>query len=55
MEKWIIACADDSQISLTDFSLPHDFRELKNITKTSKSENQDIHSNDFQHLFKELK
>lgn len=55
MEKWIISCADESNISLTDFNLPHDFKELLKITKTSKSENEDKHSTDFRDLFKELK
>ncbi len=55
MEKWIIASTDEVSIQLTDYNLPHDFRKLKEITKTSKSDNDDIHSNDFKRLFKSLK
>lgn len=55
MEKWLIKSADDSEIKLTDFNLPHDFRGLMNITKTSKSENNDPYSAHFQSFFKELK
>lgn len=55
MEKWIISCAEESNISLADFNLPHDFKKLLKITKTSKSENEDKHSSDFRDLFKELK
>ena len=55
MEKWIIESADEVAILLTDYNLPHDFRKLRDITKTSKSDNDDIHSNDFKRLFKSLK
>ncbi|GLU55057.1 hypothetical protein [Dyadobacter frigoris] len=55
MEKWIISCADENNISLTNYNLPHDFKKLSKITKTSKSEDEDLHSVDFQKLFKEFK
>ncbi len=55
MEKWLIHSAENSGVSLVDFNLPHDFRELAKITKTSKSENEDPHSADFKNLFIELK
>lgn len=55
MEKWVISCADEVAISLSDFNLPHDFKKLRGITKTAKSENQDVHSDDLQQLFKALK
>ncbi|GAB4056218.1 hypothetical protein [Spirosoma litoris] len=53
-EKWMIAAAEDAGISLTDFGLPHDFDKLSKITKTSKSENDDPYSANFQQLFKEI-
>lgn len=55
MEKWIIANADSAGLSLANYNLPHDFKELRSITKSSKSESDDIHSNDFKYLFRELK
>ncbi len=55
IEKWIISNANEAGISLTDYNLPHDFKELTKITKSSKSENEDLHSVDFKNLFKELK
>jgi len=55
MEKWIIACADEGNISLKDFELPHDFKALLKITKTSKSENDDPYSSNFRDLFREFK
>ena len=55
MEKWIIACAEDSEISLNDFGLPNDFKQLIKITKTSKSENEDAYSSNFKELFKEFR
>ncbi|MBN8825800.1 MULTISPECIES: hypothetical protein [unclassified Spirosoma] len=54
-EKWIIAVAEEVGLSLTEFNLPHDFNQLRDITKTSKSENDDPHSANFQQLFKEIK
>jgi hypothetical protein len=54
MEKWIIFCAEESGISLGDFGLPDDFRQLLKITKTSKSENEDVYSSNFRDLFKEF-
>ena len=55
MEKWIIARADEVGILLKSYNLPHDFRELVKITKSSTSEKEDAHSQDFGRLFKELK
>lgn len=54
-EKWMIAMAEEAGLSLTDFGLPHDFDKLSKITKTSKSENDDPYSANFQQLFKEIK
>ncbi|WP_148562373.1 hypothetical protein [Spirosoma radiotolerans] len=53
-EKWMIATAEEAGLSLTDFGLPHDFEKLSKITKTSKSENDDPYSPNFQQLFKEI-
>ena len=55
VEKWIIACAVESELSLPDFGLPSDFLSLTKITKTSKSENDDEFSSNFRDLFKALK
>lgn len=55
VERWIIFNADEVGINLNNYNLPHDFKELTKVTKTSKSENDDIHSNDFKHLFRDLK
>ncbi len=55
VEKWIIVNANEVELSLTDFGLPHDFNQLKSITKTSKSEYDDPYSNNLQQLFREIK
>ena len=55
MERWIISCARESGIVLGDFGLPDDFKQLLKITKTSKSENEDVFSSNLRDLFKEFK
>ncbi len=55
VEKWILLNAAEVNLSLTDFGLPHNFNQLKTITKTSKSENDDPYSTNLQQLFKEIK
>ncbi|WP_375444889.1 hypothetical protein [uncultured Fibrella sp.] len=55
VEKWIIMAADEVTISLTDYGLPHDFDKLRKLSKTSKSENTDPFSENFQQLFNVLK
>ncbi len=55
VEKWIIASASDANLLLSDYGLPNDFRSLTNITKTSKSENDDEFSSNFKELFKALR
>lgn len=55
VEKWIISCALDAGILLSDYDLPNDFRSLMKITKTSKDENDDEFSTNFRELFKALK
>ena len=55
VEKWIIACASDAGIMLSDYGLPNDFRSLMKTTKTSKSENDDEFSSNFKELFKALR
>lgn len=54
-ERWIIDSADKAGISLTTYNLPHDFKELRKLTKTSKSESSDLHSENFQRLFRALR
>jgi hypothetical protein len=44
VERWIINNADEVRVNLSDYNLPHDFKELTKVTKTSKSEDNDIHS-----------
>lgn len=55
VEKWIISRAEDAAISLTTYGLPHDFDKLRKISKTSKSENSDPYSSNFQQLFRALR
>jgi hypothetical protein len=55
VEKWIIACAVDAELLISDFGLPSDFLSLTKITKTSKSENNDEFSSNFRDLFKALR
>jgi hypothetical protein len=55
VEKWIIACASDAGISLSDYQLPNDFRSLMKITKKSLGENDDEFSSNFRDLFNALK
>ncbi|MEY4540115.1 MAG: hypothetical protein RLZZ306_1872 [Bacteroidota bacterium] len=55
VEKWIISCASDAEILLSDYGLPNDFQSLMKITKTSKDENDDEFSSNFKELFKELR
>ncbi len=51
MEKWIMKNADEAGISLQDYGLPDNLKELAKITKkvTSKKDNT------FKKLFRELK
>ncbi len=55
VEKWIVLTAEEAEIRLTNFGLPHDFEKLRAITKTSKSEHDDPYSENFQRLFKEIR
>jgi hypothetical protein len=55
VEKWIIDCASDAGILLSDYGLPNDFRLLMKITKKSTDENNDIYSSNFKDLFKSLR
>ena len=55
MEKWIIESANEAHISLKDFELPHDFKQLLLLTKSSKSEELDPNSQYFSKLFKALR
>ncbi len=52
VEKWIISCALDAGILLSDYGLPNDFRLLMKITKKSTDENDDPYSSNFKELFK---
>jgi hypothetical protein len=54
VEKWLLHSADEVDIQLTDFGLPHDFLKLQKITKTAKSEDNDPYSNALKQLFKSL-
>ena len=55
IEKWLISSAEEVGISLASFNLPHNLKQLTEITKTSKSESQDPFSNNFKQLFEALK
>lgn len=55
VEKWIISCALDAGILLSDYGLPNDFRSLMKITKKSTDENDDPYSSNIKELFKALK
>ena len=52
VEKWIISCALDAGILLSDYGLPNDFRSLMKTTKKSTDENDDPYSSNFKELFK---
>ena len=55
MEKWLLAISQSQQINLKSYGLPTDVKGLVNITKTTKSENNDPYSANFKELFKALK
>jgi hypothetical protein len=55
VEKWIISCALDAEILLSDYGLPNDFRSLMKITKKSTDENDDPYSSNIKELFKALR
>jgi hypothetical protein len=52
MEKWIVKCAADVKVNLSDYGIIYEnIKELKKITKTVTSDKDDR----FRRLFKELK
>ncbi|MBC8155427.1 MAG: hypothetical protein H7Z72_21270 [Bacteroidetes bacterium] len=55
VEKWLLLGAEEVDLKLTDLGLPHDLGKLCDITKTSKSENDDPYSDHLTKLFRELK
>jgi hypothetical protein len=54
VEKWLLLSAEEIDIQLTDFGLPHDFVKLQKITKTAKGEDNDPYSNHLKQLFRSL-
>lgn len=55
MEKWILEAAQSANIQLSDLELPTEIDELRKITKTAKSEDNDAYSKQMTNLFKALK
>ena len=55
VEKWLLIGAEAVNLNLSEFGLPHDLTKLCDITKTSKSENDDPHSDHLNKLFRALK
>ena len=55
IEKWLLLGADEVNLNLTEFGLPHDLTKLCAITKTAKSGNDDPYSDHLRRLFRELK
>lgn len=55
IENWLLLGAEEVNLSLTEFGLPHDLKKHCDITKTSKSENDDPYSDHLTRLFRELK
>ncbi len=55
VEKWLLLGAEEVNLNLTEFGLPHDLTKLCAITKTAKSENDDPYSDHLTKLFRELK
>jgi len=51
IEKWIINIAEKAEVSLDEFGLPSDLKELTKKTKKITSKNDDV----FKNLFRELK
>jgi hypothetical protein len=54
VESWILDRAEESGIQLEDFGLPNNLDGLRNITKTSTSEEKDPYSSNLARLFRAL-
>lgn len=55
MERWILSTANVAGLSLRDFDLPDDLDKLCDLTKTAKSDKQDLNAHKFGQLFREFR
>lgn len=55
MEKWILENSLSANLQIVDFGLPNTLNELRTITKTAKSEENNQYAKNFNQLFQTLK
>ena len=55
MERWILNTANVAGLLLTDFDLPDNLDKLCDLTKTAKSDKDDLNARKFVRLFKEIR
>jgi hypothetical protein len=55
MEKWILENSLSANLQIVDFGLPNTLNELRAITKTAKSEENNQYATHFNQLFQTLK
>jgi hypothetical protein len=55
MEKWILDNSISANLQITDFGLPNSLDELRAITKTATSEENNIYAKNLNQLFQALK
>ena len=55
MEKWILESVATANLQITDFGLPNNLNELRAITKTATSEENNLYSKNINQLFQALK
>lgn len=55
MEKWILETVKIANLKLADFGLPNNLNELRAITKTATSEENNFYSQNINQLFQALK
>jgi hypothetical protein len=55
MEKWILENSLSANLQIVDFGLPNSLNELRAITKTAKSEENNQYAKNFNQLFQTLK
>jgi hypothetical protein len=52
IEVFILECAKEANVTLEEFNLPPDLEDLRKITKTSVSEDNDTNTQNFKNLFR---
>ncbi len=55
MEKWILESVVTANLQITDFGLPNNLNELRVITKTATSEENNLYAKNINQLFQALK